>query len=271
MKKEKLEILLSHFMLIIVVLAVLFPVFFIFTASLRSTFIPPSLMPESITFQNFVKLFREQHFILWAVNTAIICLGTIILTFVMICPAAYAFSFMKFAGRKQMLAFMLFAQMFPSLVGMVAIYKIMSSLGLVNLAGMILIYAGSSVPFYTWFLKGYMDTIPKTLVEASIMDGAGHFKTFVKVILPLAKPALGVIAFMAFLVPYNDFILPSFMLEYPDTTLVYGLATLAGIGGRAPDYPLLAAGVLLASIPLLVVFLIFQRYLIMGLTRGAIK
>lgn len=271
MRTDRLEIAASHAVLIIVIAMVLFPVLFIFTASLRTSFIPPTLLPQSITSQNFVKLFSEEHFVLWAVNSAIICLGTIILTFVMICPAAYAFSFMRFAGRRQMMAFMLFAQMFPSLVGMVAIYKIMSAIGMVNIAGMILIYAGSSVPFYTWFLKGYMDTIPKSLVEAAIMDGAGHFRTFARVILPLAKPALGVIAFMAFLTPYNDFILPSFMMEYPDTTIVYGLATLAGIGGRAPDYPLLAAGVLIASLPLLVVFLFFQRYLIMGLTRGAVK
>jgi arabinogalactan oligomer/maltooligosaccharide transport system permease protein len=271
MRTRWLESAATHLMLLIVVAVVLFPVFFIFTASIRKTFIPPTLLPDSVTTDNFLRLFREQGFVLWAVNTAIVCLGTIILTFAMITPAAYAFSFMRFAGHKQLMVFMLFAQLFPSLVGMVAIYRIMSAIGMVNLGGMILIYAGSSVPFYTWFLKGYMDTMPKSLVEAALMDGAGHFKIFRDIVLPLAKPALGVIAFMAFLVPYNDFILPSFMLEYPDTTLVYGLATLAGIGGRAPDYPMLAAGVLLASIPLLAVFLVFQRYLIMGLTRGAVR
>jgi len=265
------ESAITHILLVLVVIAVLFPVFFIFTASLRKTFIPPTLLPDAITANNFLALFKEQYFLLWAVNTAIVCLGTIILTFAMITPAAYAFSFMRFAGRRQLMVFMLFAQLFPSLVGMVAIYKIMSALGLANLAGMILIYAGSGVPFYTWFLKGYMDTMPRSLIEAALIDGAGHFKIFKNVVLPLAKPALGVIAFMSFLVPYNDFILPSFMLEYPDTTIVYGLATLAGIGGRAPNYPMLAAGVLLASVPLLAVFLVFQRYLIAGLTRGAVR
>jgi arabinogalactan oligomer/maltooligosaccharide transport system permease protein len=202
------------------------------------------------------------------VNTAIICIGTVLLTLAMITPAAYAFSRLRFLGKKQILMFIVIAQMFPSLLGMVAIYGILGALGAANIFGMILIYAGASVPFYAWFLKGYMDTIPRAVDEAARMDGASEFQIFRKIILPLSKPALGVISFMAFIVPYNDFILPSILLHPPDTTIVHGLSTIAEVGGTGASYPILACGVLLAAVPVLLVFLFFQRYLIMGLTRG---
>ncbi|MEM2619302.1 MAG: ABC transporter permease subunit [Candidatus Hadarchaeales archaeon] len=261
----------THLLLIAAVISVLFPVFLIFTAAFRTTFIPPQLIPAGLTTKNFEKLFSGSYFPLWAINTIIICLGTILLTLACICPAAYALSRMRFWGRRELLLFLVIAQMFPSLVGMVAIYKILTTLRLVNLLGLILIYTGTGAPFYTWFLKGYMDTLPYSLDESAQVDGAGPFRTFSKIILPLSKPALGVICFMVFLIPYNDYILPSFLLEYPDTTLVAGLAGLSGIGGRSADYPLLAAGVMISSIPLLLVFLFFQRYFIAGLTRGAVR
>jgi arabinogalactan oligomer/maltooligosaccharide transport system permease protein len=266
---KRLKVFSTHAGIIALILVVLFPAFFIFTAAFRTTFVG-ELIPSELTLNNFSRLFGKSPFPLWTVNTVIICVGTVLLTLLMITPAAYAFSRLRFRGRKHILIFMVIAQMFPSLLGMVAIYKVLDSVNMLNHFGLILIYAGGSVPFYVWFLKGYMDTIPRAVDEAALMDGASHFQIFRRIILPLSKPALGVIAFMAFIFPYNDFILPSFVLQYPDTTLVAGLATLAGIGGR-PDYPLLASGVLIAAIPLLLVFLFFQRYLIMGLTRGIVK
>jgi arabinogalactan oligomer/maltooligosaccharide transport system permease protein len=267
-KRGERTTILTHIVLIALICVILFPAFYIFTAGFRKTFHAKEWLPREPTLKNFDELFIRQKFPLWAVNTAIICIGTVLLTLAMITPAAYAFSRLRFLGKKQILMFIIIAQMFPSLLGMVAIYGILGALGVANIFGMILIYAGASVPFYAWFLKGYMDTIPRAVDEAARMDGASEFQIFRKIILPLSKPALGVISFMAFIVPYNDFILPSILLHPPDTTIVHGLSTIAEVGGTGASYPILACGVLLAAIPVLLVFLFFQRYLIMGLTRG---
>ncbi|MDI6883872.1 MAG: sugar ABC transporter permease [Hadesarchaea archaeon] len=265
--KKKLRCIPTHAGLILIIILVLFPVMFIFSSAFKHTFFPVEVFPSKPVLDNFVKLLTEEQFLRWMLNTLFLCGGTVALTLLLICPAAYAFSRLHFSGRKHILIFMIIAQMFPTLMGIVAIFYLLTVLGLMNYWGLMLIYAGGGVPFYVWFLKGYMDTIPRAVDEAALMDGASRFKIFYKIILPLSKPAIGVISFFAFIFPYNDFVLPSFVLFDPsEWTLSVGLFNF--IGTRAADYPIFAAGVMMASIPILIVFLFAQRYLIAGLTRG---
>lgn len=263
---EKLKSAFTHVGLVAIIAIILVPIFFIFSSVFKKTFYPVELIPSEIVLgDNFAEVLAA-GFPSWLVTTLALCTFTVLLTLLLVTPAAYAFSRFRFLGRKQILVFMLIAQMFPTTMGMVAIYKILMLLGLTNMLGLILLYAGGSVPFYVWFLKGYIDTIPRAVDEAALMDGASRFQIFRKIILPLSKPAIGVISFMIFIFPYNDYILPSIVGV---KTLSVGLFEF--IGAHAGEYPTFAAGVMLGGIPILIVFLFFQRYLIAGLTRGIAK
>jgi arabinogalactan oligomer/maltooligosaccharide transport system permease protein len=185
--------------------------------------------------------------------------------------AAYALSRFRFPGREQGMQTLLVTQMFPATLMIVPLYSILQKLSLLDsLAGLVLVYATTSLPFCVWMLKGYFDTIPKELEEAAIMDGASPGQVFTKVVLPLARPALAVTALFSFMTAWNEFILAATLLN-DAAKFTLPVALQRYVGEYKTEWGHFAAGALIVSAPVMALFFALQRYLVGGLTAGAVK
>lgn len=185
--------------------------------------------------------------------------------------AAYALSRFRFPGKQSGMQVLLITQMFPATLMLVPLYSILQTLGLLDsIGGLVLVYATSSLPFCVWMLKGYFDTIPRELEEAAIMDGASPRQVFIKVVLPLAKPALAVTALFSFMQAWNEFILAATLLN--DTArFTLPVALQRYVGEYKTEWGHFAAGALIISAPVMALFFALQRFLVGGLTAGAVK
>jgi arabinogalactan oligomer/maltooligosaccharide transport system permease protein len=162
--------------------------------------------------------------------------------------------------------------MFPVLMAMVALYILLNTIGLLDsLIGLIIIYVGGAIPMNAFLVKGYFDTLPRELDESAKIDGAGHFRIFFQILLPLAKPILAVVALFNFMAPFMDFILPRIVLRSPENfTLALGLFNFVN-DQFANNFTRFSAGAILIAVPIALVYLFLQRYLISGLASGATK
>ena len=277
MRKQLFLSLLAWGMLFLVLLWVLFPIFWVVVSSLRSANTLTNL--KNLTVMNYKDLFSKTSFLVWLKNTMLLSGGAALLTVVLSGAIGYAFSRFKFPGRKWGLLAGILAQMFPVCMAMVALFQVLLVVGQLTKGGMglnsiptlILIYAGGGVPFSAWLIKGYLDTIPKDMEESAYLDGATPWQAYRLIILPLLCPMLAVIFLLNFLVPYNEFLLPSVVLTGMEKyTLSVGMRSFVS-GQFATNWTLLAAASVLGAIPVIVLFLCLQRFLVEGLTKGAIK
>ncbi len=228
--------------------------------------------PEQISLQNFKDVLTEQPFLRWMLNSAIVAAATTVVGVFLACTAAYAFSRFQFPGRKAGMMSFLISQMFPGTLLLVPLYIIIVSwLGLGNsYLGLILVYSVTAIPFCVWMMKGYFDTIPLEIEESAIMDGASRQMIFFKIILPLAKPAVAVTALFSFMTAWNEFILAAtFLEEEVKYTAPVGLKFF--VGGFASQWGYFAAGSIIISLPVVLLFLYLQKYLVSGLTAGGVK
>ncbi len=228
--------------------------------------------PEQLSLSNFVSVMRDQPFALWLLNSVVIAAATTVLGVFLACTAAYAFSRFRFPGRRAGLMSFLVSQMFPGTLVLIPLYIILVKwlgLGSSRLA-LVLVYATTAIPFCVWMLKGYFDTIPRELEESALMDGASAGTVFVRIILPLAKPAVAVTALFSFMTSWNEFILAAtFMDKEVMYTAPVGLRFF--VGGFSQQWGYFAAGSIIVSIPIVVLFLFLQKYLVSGLTAGAVQ
>ncbi len=228
--------------------------------------------PEQMSLQNFRDVLTDQPFLRWMLNSAIVAGATTVLGVFLACTAAYAFSRFDFPGRKAGMMSFLISQMFPGTLLLVPIYIIIVSwLHLGNsYFGLILVYSVTAIPFCVWMMKGYFDTIPLEIEESAIMDGASRQVIFFKIILPLAKPAVAVTALFSFMTAWNEFILAAtFLEEEIKYTAPVGLKFF--VGGFASKWGYFAAGSIIISLPVVLLFLYLQKYLVSGLTAGGVK
>ncbi|SDG25008.1 carbohydrate ABC transporter membrane protein 2, CUT1 family [Fontibacillus panacisegetis] len=272
--KQKLLLFIIYAILIITAIAVLYPVIWIILGSFNpgDTINATTYLPESLTIKHYVNLFNTTNYLIWYKNTLFVAVMNMILSTVLVVSAAYAFSRFRFPGRKQGLMVMLVLQMFPSFMGMIAIYILLLQLNLLdNLWGLILVYAGGSIPFGTWLVKGYFDGLPRSLEEAAKIDGASHTTIFVRIMMPLSVPMFTFIAVNNFIGPWMDFIFARLViLSDRNKTLAIGLFEM--ITGRTNnDFTTFAAGAVLVAIPITLLFLMLQKYIIEGLKAGANK
>ncbi len=242
--------------------------------------------PAEISLANFTGLFNEEPFLRYLLNSFIVAVATTILGVGLACTAAYAFSRFKFPGRRAGLMSFLVSQMFPGTLTLVALYIIIvqmldvKALDKLNLpfgiplgsyTSLVLVYAVTAIPFCVWMLKGYFDTIPKELEESAFMDGASVATVFFRIMLPLAKPAVAITALFSFMTAWNEFILALTFVDIKEAyTAPVGLRFFVG-GFAAQKWGYFAAGSIVAALPVVVLFLFLQRYLIAGLTAGAVK
>jgi arabinogalactan oligomer/maltooligosaccharide transport system permease protein len=228
--------------------------------------------PETVSVSNFTSVMTEQPFARWILNSAIVSAATTVVGVVMACGAGYAFSRFRFPGRRAGLMSFLVSQMFPGTMTLIPLYIILVQwLGLgSSWIGLILIYATTAIPFCVWMLKGYFDTIPKELEESALMDGASTGRIFWSIVLPLAKPAVAVTALFSFMTGWNEFILgATFMDKESMYTAPLGLRFF--VGGFSQQWGYFAAGSIIVAIPVVVLFMFLQKYLVSGLTAGAVK
>ena len=274
--KSRIEVGLIYLVLLVMFVVILYPLVWALAISMNTTtsLYGASLSPENWSLDNYVWLFTSprSQYLTWYKNTLFIATICSILSTFFVAITAYAFSRYRFKGRKYGLYAFLLLQMFPVLMAMVAIYILLNTIGLIDtLWGLIIVYVGGSIPMNAFLVKGYFDTIPKSLDESAKMDGAGHFRIFFQILLPLAKPILAVVALFNFMAPFMDFILPRIILRSPQNfTLALGLYNFVN-SQFSNNFTRFAAGAILIALPIAAVYLYLQKYLITGLSEGATK
>jgi arabinogalactan oligomer / maltooligosaccharide transport system permease protein len=228
--------------------------------------------PKQWSLDNFRSLFGDQPFARWILNSVIISIATTVLGVFLACTSAYAFSRFRFTGRRAGLMMFLVSQMFPGTLMLIPLYIIVVKwLGLgSSYTGVVLVYCTIAIPFCVWMLKGYFDTIPKELEESALIDGASQAMIFFRIVLPLAKPAVAVTALFSFMTAWNEFIIAATFMNREDMyTIPVGLRFF--VGGFSQQWGYFAAGSIIAAIPVMLLFLFLQKYLVSGLTAGAVK
>lgn len=228
--------------------------------------------PQKMSLSNFVSVMTDQPFARWILNSAVIAAATTVAGVFLATTAGYAFSRFRFPGRETGLMSFLVSQMFPGTLMLIPLYIIVVQwLGLGSTwIGLILVYTTTAIPFCVWMLKGYFDTIPRELEESARIDGASTSQIFFRIILPLAKPAVAVTALFSFMTGWNEFILAAtFMDQESMYTAPVGLRFF--VGGYSQQWGYFAAGSIIVSIPVVLLFFFLQKYLVSGLTAGAVK
>jgi arabinogalactan oligomer / maltooligosaccharide transport system permease protein len=261
----------------------IFPILFIYSAATNpsGTLNTASLLPSGFSTVNFQALFNDESrpYWTWYKNSMIVSIiGAFDAVFIGAC-AAFAFSRLRFKGRRPGMMFLLMTTFFPALLAMVAMYIIFAGIsdvlpafGLNTLAGLSLAYLGGALGANVWLLKGYFDTVPRELDEAAIVDGASHARIFFTMTLRLVMPILVTVFMLVFVGLYSEFMLASiFLTDIEHQTLGVGLYGMT-LGNEANTlFGRFTAGALLASIPVMVLYLVFQRQLVGGLTTGSVK
>ena len=232
---------------------------------------PPEVFPSSVTFDHYLKIFETPAIFNYLKNSIIVSVITAVLSVVVSMYMGYAFSKFRFTGRKALMYFVLSSQMFPQALLLVTLYVVFAQFGLLNTyQALIISFTTFTLPLCVWMLKGFFDTLPDDLIEAAKIDGAGHWRTFHSVILPLAAPGLVAAGLFAFVRGWNDFMF-ALTLAGPDKqTLPPGLVNMF-ITESSTSWPELMAASLLVSIPVSAAFILLQRYLVGGMTAGAVK
>lgn len=226
---------------------------------------------DGVTLKHFLYLFQKTHYWLWFKNTLIISLWTTLWTVVISSLSAYIFSRFRFVFKKSLMIALLILQIFPSFVGMIAIYVILLRIGGLDTRwGLILVYVAGNIPYNTWMVKSYMDTVSRNLDEAARIDGASHFRIYSTIILPVVKPIITFLAISSFTGPWMDFIFPKMVLRSPENqTLALGL--FAFVSDKKNEFTNFAAGSLIIAVPFVIFFLLTQKAMMMSMGAGAVK
>ncbi|MBN9195521.1 MAG: sugar ABC transporter permease [Microbacterium sp.] len=271
-----------HLVGIVMLVFAAFPLVYVLSASLNpgGTLLTANGLFQSFNLQNYVDLFTDptRPYGNWFVNTLVIGVATAIGTVVLSALAAYAFSRMRFTGRRFGLLTLLLVQMFPQLLAFVAIFLLMSAigdifpfLGLNSQIGLIMVYLGGALGVNTFLMYGFFNTVPASIDEAAKIDGAGHARIFFTIILRLVAPILAVIGLLSFIGTTSDFVIASVVLVDPEKqTLAVGLYQFVS-QETARNWGVFAAGAVLAAILPVGLFLWLQRYIVSGLTAGSVQ
>jgi len=271
-----------HVVGVVMLLFALFPIVFVISSSLNphGTLTGSNALFSQLGLDSYVRILSDPQvpFPTWFANTLIIAGITAVGTVFLGALAAYSFSRMRFTGRRFGLISIVVVQMFPQMLAVVAIFLLMSSIsdwfpaiGLNTHIGLIMVYLGGALGVNTFLMYGFFNTIPASIDEAAKIDGAGHARIFFTIILRLVAPILAVVALLSFIFSVNEFAVASVMLiDTEKQTLAVGLTKLVS-NPRYADWSAFSAGAVLAALPVVVLFLWLQKYIVGGLTAGAVK
>ncbi len=283
--KEIIGKILTYSQIVIISVIVIVPIIYIFGMAFSDlkTDVPNTIWPRNPNVNSFKYLFKETKFGTWWVNTVLIAFVNMIIGTVLITGASYVFARFKFKGKKAGLLTILVLQSFPSFMGLIAMYVLFWKFGLLGRPlALTILYIGGGIPGNIWLIKGFLDQIPRDLDESAMIDGANKLQIFFKIIIPLAIPILTFVAVNLFMAPWMDYMLPGYLLNIPkigapadyDITQQWTLAV--GLFKLIKDpytlhYSAFAAGALIVGIPITLLYMFFQKYLIEGIMAGATK
>ena len=273
--KKKIETWLIFIFLTIFTMGTIYPILNIIGISLRkdNAFQSKSLafISANSGWDSYLKLLIETQFLIWLKNSIVISIAVTILGVALASTSAYALSRYKFKGRQLGMTSLLTTQMFPATMLLLPFFIILSKLGLINsYLGLVIIYSSTALPFCIWQMKGFYDTIPHALEESAYMDGCNHFQAFYKIVLPLSTPALVITALFSFMASWSEYVVAAIILQDPELyTLPLGLKSFQS--SLATEWGLYAAGAVVISIPVVILFVSLSRILVSGLTMGSVK
>lgn len=277
-KSQKNSRLISRFLtylfMIVLSIIIIYPILITISSAFKSGNIAAFNLDfnSKWTLLNFSRLFNETLYGSWYKNTLIIAVSTMIVQVTVITLAGYTYSRYRFVGRKNSLLFFLIIQMVPTMAALTAFYVMALLLGALDQYWFLtLIYIGGGIPMNTWLMKGYFDTVPIDLDESAKLDGAGHFRIFAQIVLPLVRPMIAVQALWAFMGPFGDYMLAKFLLRSPENlTVAVGLQTFIN-DSQNQKVSLFAAGAVLIALPISILFFMLQKNFVSGLLAGGTK
>lgn len=232
---------------------------------------PLQYLPTSLTLENFITLFERMNFFVYFKNSLIVALGSTALGLLVSISSSYSFARFRFPGRKLLMTMFLIIPMFPSVLILIPIYDIMRGFGLLNTYGSLIIaYSTFSIPFAIWMMTGYFAALPADMEEAARVDGCSRLSAFVRVLLPVALPGISATALYIFIVSWNEYVFAA-LLAQDESVRTLPVALQFFITEFTVNWGMLAAGGVVVSMPVIVLFIVLQKQMISGLTAGAVK
>lgn len=268
--------ILMYASLVAITLCFVFPIYWMLITSLKPNEailkLPPQFIPAQITLNNYLGILSDGKFLIFYKNNIIVSGVTTLVTLFLAVLAAYAFSRYRFKGDKFVMMLFLSTQMFPAMTLLIALYNMYFKLGLLNTyTALVLACSTNALPMSVWILKGFFDTISKSLEEAAYIDGCSKPETLVRVILPLVKPGILAVGLYSFLISWEDFLWGLTLVNKTEMrTLASGIA-MTYLGEYNYDWGRVMAAAVGAAIPIVFIFIFLQKYMIAGLTAGAVK
>lgn len=275
-RKSPCKTALLYLALVLLLLLFLFPIYWMFIGSLKDNSVlmrlPPQIYPTFSTLQSYEAVFSNAKYMKYILNSFIVASMTVVIDLVFSVFAGYSLSRFRYPGRKAIMTITLSAQVFPTVVIIISLYEFFSKFKLMNTYhGLSLADVAMSLPLSVWMLKSFCDSVPRSLDEAAKVDGCGRFMTMVRIVIPLLKPGMLAVGIYAFLMSWDDYMLGLvIMTKTPLKTLPVGISETF-LGEFGFDYAGMMTISVVASLPVLLLFLVFQKYMVAGLTGGAVK
>lgn len=277
-KQQRVKLMFSYILLVLIAIGCIYPALWIILSSLKEgdSLYSETLIPQKLTLEHYMDLFRSQSdkdlpYLKWYWNTLKIAITSMILGTLFQVLTAYAMSRFRFKGRQTMMSLVLILGMFPGFMSMIAVYVILLQMNLLNSPWALVLVYTSGAALGMFVAKGFFDTIPRALEESALLDGASHFQIFSRIILPLSMPIITYIALTTFAGAWVDFIFARLILRSRENwTLAVGLYELVNTYSST-EFTLFAAGSVLVALPITLLYMFLQRFLVHGLTAGATK
>lgn len=275
-RKTPLKKILTYLVIVIALVAFIFPIYWMFIASFKENSIlmrvPPQLYPTFKTLDNYLSIITNSKYLNYIKNSLIVATLTVVVDLALAVFAGYSLSRYRYRGRKAIMTLTLSAQVFPTVVIIISLYSLFSKLKLMNsYAGLTLADVAMSLPLSVWMMKSFCDSVPRSLDEAAKVDGCSRFMTMIRIAVPLMKPGMLAVGIYAFLQSWDDYMISLvIMTKTSMKTLPVGIAETF-LGEFGFDYAGMMTVSVVASLPVLLLFLFFNKYMVAGLTGGAVK
>ena len=269
--------LLKYGVLAIILLFLLFPIYWVLITSFKSNMeayrFPPTFFPEAMTLSGYIKLFTQNNdFFIYYKNNFIVSGATALITTLMAIFSGYALSRFKFKWNRWILAILLSSQMFPVVSRMISLYDLMGDINLINTReGLIMALVAAMLPFTIMLMTSFFDGVPKAIEEAAYIDGASRIQILFKIVTPLVKPGMLAAGLYAFLMTWDDYLHAATLIQTDSLRTLSAGVALRYLGELSYDWSLINTISNVGTIPMVILFFFFQKYMIKGLVAGAVK